>query len=664
MQCGIAVMSTRTAACCSTSLAWPAAALPPRLRGRPSLSCSPRRLPAVLCSGDPRCNAGRRVGSVAAGAAVALVAWPLVGTDGVSAHEWSASTSSEPENLIAQFAFARSFTVFDASQSLIAPELTVRRASQPLLIGRPTATVAHADGDHLLASSSLPSNADDACEPERALADELIQYRDAAVPRGTMHPHTAYHPHCKQTPGGQEVDTNLLRLPIGSVKFWELSSCCIGVVLFAGLMSGLTLGLMSLSVVDLEVLRRSGTPQQRLDAAKVLPLVKNQHYLLVTLLLCNAVAMEALPLFLDELVHEVVALVLSVTVAVCKHYGVAVGARAAGFVRGLMTLAYPIAYPVSKLLDATLGSDHCHTMRRAELKALVLLHDAHEGIGGELTTDEATIISGILDLKEKSVRTKMTPLDQVFMLSDDSVLDMETLGAVIAAGHSRIPVFREGMKNHIRGFLSVKNMIMLDAQVAILSMPLRRPPRVSADMPMSEMMEVFHKAKAQMAIVVDVPVNLSKLLSKIELEDAPALGIITLSDVVEALVQKELYDGVDHEIDEDVRYLNRLVNDARRKLSLVAHVVQTPDTTLSAAIELAKLTNTTSEQLSGRLSPRLMASSGRLSPASLHVRNGIATGRFHDLRSRDPPGDNSSDEEEDERANDKTKLLASKVRKS
>jgi len=37
-------------------------------------------------------------------------------------------------------------------------------------------------------------------------------------------------------------------------------------VLFAGLMSGLTLGLMSLSLVDLEVLAKSGTPQDRKHA--------------------------------------------------------------------------------------------------------------------------------------------------------------------------------------------------------------------------------------------------------------------------------------------------------------------------------------------------------------------------------------------------------------
>lgn len=41
-------------------------------------------------------------------------------------------------------------------------------------------------------------------------------------------------------------------------------------VLFAGLMSGLTLGLMSMSLVDLEVLARSGTPKDRKHAGNPL----------------------------------------------------------------------------------------------------------------------------------------------------------------------------------------------------------------------------------------------------------------------------------------------------------------------------------------------------------------------------------------------------------
>lgn len=40
-------------------------------------------------------------------------------------------------------------------------------------------------------------------------------------------------------------------------------------VLFAGLMSGLTLGLMSLSLVDLEVLAKSGTPKDKKHAGNL-----------------------------------------------------------------------------------------------------------------------------------------------------------------------------------------------------------------------------------------------------------------------------------------------------------------------------------------------------------------------------------------------------------
>lgn len=40
-------------------------------------------------------------------------------------------------------------------------------------------------------------------------------------------------------------------------------------VMFAGSMSGLTLGLMSMSIVDLEVLAQSGTPKDRKHAGSI-----------------------------------------------------------------------------------------------------------------------------------------------------------------------------------------------------------------------------------------------------------------------------------------------------------------------------------------------------------------------------------------------------------
>jgi len=69
--------------------------------------------------------------------------------------------------------------------------------------------------------------------------------------------------------------------------------------------AGLTLGLLSLDITHLKILVTSGTPKEQKHAKKILPIVKRHHYLLVTLLFCNAIAAEAMPIFLDDLVKYV-----------------------------------------------------------------------------------------------------------------------------------------------------------------------------------------------------------------------------------------------------------------------------------------------------------------------------------------------------------------------
>lgn len=55
---------------------------------------------------------------------------------------------------------------------------------------------------------------------------------------------------------------------------------------------------------------RSKLKLEQQCAERILPLVKDHHLLLVTLLLFNTVANEALPVFLDELVPSWAALLL------------------------------------------------------------------------------------------------------------------------------------------------------------------------------------------------------------------------------------------------------------------------------------------------------------------------------------------------------------------
>nr|KAJ0196446.1 hypothetical protein LSAT_V11C700375000 [Lactuca sativa] len=169
-------------------------------------------------------------------------------------------------------------------------------------------------------------------------------------------------------------------------------------VLFAGLMSGLTLGLMSLSLVDLEVLAKSGTPKDRKYAVTAWGAI----LISVTLIL-----------LFGEIIPQ----------SVCTRYGLAIGASVAPFVRVLVCVCFPVAYPISKLLDYLLGHEHVALFRRAELKTLVNLHGNEAGKGGELTHDETTIIAGALELTEKTASDAMTPISETFSVDINAKID-------------------------------------------------------------------------------------------------------------------------------------------------------------------------------------------------------------------------------------------------
>lgn len=73
------------------------------------------------------------------------------------------------------------------------------------------------------------------------------------------------------------------------------------------------MGLLSLDMMTLKVLKDGGTSLEKKHASKILPIVSRHHLLLVTLLLGNAAAVEAMPIFLDRISDPVTAIVVSVT---------------------------------------------------------------------------------------------------------------------------------------------------------------------------------------------------------------------------------------------------------------------------------------------------------------------------------------------------------------
>jgi metal transporter CNNM len=193
----------------------------------------------------------------------------------------------------------------------------------------------------------------------------------------------------------------------------------------------------------------------------------------------------------------------------------------------MMYLMAPIAWPIAKLLDWLLGKDHGTIYKKSGLKTLVTLHKTLGDVDERLNQDEVTIISAVLDLKHTPVEDVMTPMDDVFVMSEDTVLDEEMIDGILNAGYSRIPIHQSGNPTNFIGMLLVKILISYDPEdgkrvkdFALATLPETRPETSCLDI-----INFFQEGKSHMVLISEYPG-----------EDHGAIGVVTLEDVIEELI--------------------------------------------------------------------------------------------------------------------------------
>ncbi|KAK5123560.1 hypothetical protein LTR85_002598 [Meristemomyces frigidus] len=336
-------------------------------------------------------------------------------------------------------------------------------------------------------------------------------------------------------------------------NLWAYLGVAVALVLLGGAFAGLTIALMGQDETYLQVIATSGEGSERKHAEKVLNLLKKgKHWVLVTLLLSNVITNETLPIVLDRSLGGGWPAVLSSTIlivifgevapqSVCVRYGLAIGAFMAPAVLVLMWVMSPVAWPTAKLLDWLLGEDHGTTYKKAGLKTLVQLHKTLGTTPGErLLEDEVNIIQSVLDLKEKSVSDVMTPMQDVFTMSADTVLDERMMDTILSQGYSRIPIYAPDNSRNFIGMLLVKILITYDPEDAqrVRDFALATLPETSPETSCLDIINFFQEGKSHMVLVSDFPGT-----------DKGALGVVTLEDVIEELIGEEIVDESDVFID-------------------------------------------------------------------------------------------------------------------
>lgn len=320
-------------------------------------------------------------------------------------------------------------------------------------------------------------------------------------------------------------------------------------VLLGGVFAGLTLGLMGLDMINLQVLMTSGSEQERKDATKVMHLLeRGRHWVLVVLLLGNVIVNETLPIFLSEFGSGLSAVMIStilivifgeiVPQSICARHGLKIGAMCAPLVHVVMILLAPVAWPTAKLLDYCLGEEHGTTYRKAELKTFVSLH---QQIGTEnLNDDEVTIIRAVLDLNEKNLTDVMTPIEDVYKLPVDFVLDEEGVFELVKSGYSRVPIHDPQRPDAILGMLLVKQLIQYDPEDAwpISRFNLMPLPEASPDLNLLDAINYMQFGRSHMILVSQHPG-----------EPSGAMGVVTLEDIIEEMIGEEIVDETDVFVD-------------------------------------------------------------------------------------------------------------------
>lgn len=195
-----------------------------------------------------------------------------------------------------------------------------------------------------------------------------------------------------------------------------------------------------------------------------------------------------------------------------------------------------------------------------------LLHrEDHKNEMG-LNDEQANLMISAIEIKDKKVIELMIPIKSVFMIDYDEPLDTFKITLMLEKGYSRIPVYSNHNRNDIVGLLRIKNLIGVDLNsnksLRKIGIELRKPLVISPRSTMIELLREFRKGKSHMAFITEqvedlqakFGLNISNSLSKDGLTSyypsqnpIKILGIITLEDVIEKMINLDILDEDDYD---------------------------------------------------------------------------------------------------------------------
>jgi CBS domain containing-hemolysin-like protein len=165
---------------------------------------------------------------------------------------------------------------------------------------------------------------------------------------------------------------------------------------------------------------------------------------------------------------------------------------------------------------------------------------------GQITLGESQLVHNIINLENKSIREIMTPRTVVFSL-DAHLSVSEAMKAMDQKGFTRIPIYEEDREN-IVGYITIHDLVSAKT-LSNPQAPIKNIAKAISFVPSTRdalgVLTMFLQQRMHITIVVD--------------EYGGVAGLLTLEDLIETLLGKEIVDETDRVVDlqERARQLGR-----------------------------------------------------------------------------------------------------------
>ncbi len=187
---------------------------------------------------------------------------------------------------------------------------------------------------------------------------------------------------------------------------------------------------------------------------------------------------------------------------------------------------FPIVFRLLRYSPTGWRTYNLHIDSREELQHLV---SESEGV---LAPEEKRMIVNSLSFNEKRVDSVMTPRNLIKTVSKSEFLGPLALNDLHQLGHSRLPVIGRDI-NHVVGVLHVNNLLSLDIKRSTTAEKAMEPKihYIREDQTLDHALAAFLRTRHPLFIVIN--------------KSRDTVGLLTLADVIEALLGRKIVDEFD-----------------------------------------------------------------------------------------------------------------------